>query len=212
MKIKKTQQPVLEVLRKRWSPRSFSGADITAEELATIFEAASCAPSAFNTQPWAYAYAQRGSAAFEKMLACMAPLNSAWAKKASILMLGVVKTTFDDAKFNNNFAEHDMGAANMAMFIQATSMDIYGHTIAGYYADEKQHVPGYPGSVGFEMKKVLENFTIPNGYKPYLFLAFGRLGKPEDLPEEYQKAEKEDRPIRPLAEFVFENDFPILNS
>ncbi|MEK7063286.1 MAG: nitroreductase family protein [Patescibacteria group bacterium] len=207
MKSKKTKNPVHELLRNRWSPRSFSSEDITDTELATILEAAACAPSAFNKQPWQYLYARRGTQTFEKMLSCIAPMNATWAKNAAVLMFGVLTKDFDGGR-TNLWAEHDMGAAEMSMYVQATALGIYGHTIAGYWHDPRNTVDDYPGSVGFDKEEAKKLFVIPKGYEPYDFLAFGRLGAPELLPAEYQEAERADKPIAAIETFAFKDEFP----
>ncbi|MFM2283712.1 MAG: hypothetical protein RL222_1216, partial [Bacteroidota bacterium] len=51
-KLAATQQPVQDLIRKRWSPRAFSSERIATEDLQTILEAASWAASANNEQPW----------------------------------------------------------------------------------------------------------------------------------------------------------------
>ena len=53
----KTEHKVHELIKKRWSARSFSEKEITQEELDTILEAAGWAFSAMNYQPWRYIYA-----------------------------------------------------------------------------------------------------------------------------------------------------------
>jgi len=52
MKEAKTNQPVHELIKKRWSPRSFSSEKILKDDLKTLFEAMSWAASARNAQPW----------------------------------------------------------------------------------------------------------------------------------------------------------------
>ena len=50
----KTEKPVNPLLLNRWSARSFATQQISEQELETILEAASWAPSAMNEQPWRY--------------------------------------------------------------------------------------------------------------------------------------------------------------
>ncbi|MEY4016389.1 MAG: hypothetical protein RLZZ189_186, partial [Pseudomonadota bacterium] len=54
---RKADYPIHSVFTDRWSPRSFSNEAITEDELLTLLEAARWAPSAFNAQPWRFAYA-----------------------------------------------------------------------------------------------------------------------------------------------------------
>ena len=49
-KTAETQTDVHPIIKKRWSPLAFSDKQIGAPEMATLFEAASWAASAFNEQ------------------------------------------------------------------------------------------------------------------------------------------------------------------
>ena len=68
IKIANTQNEVLELIRNRWSPRSFSTKDLNTATVETILEAGSWAPSANNSQPWRFIYALRGTPGFDKMI------------------------------------------------------------------------------------------------------------------------------------------------
>jgi nitroreductase len=47
----KTNNPVIDLIKDRWSPRSFSNKRISQEDMNTILEAASWAFSTSNVQP-----------------------------------------------------------------------------------------------------------------------------------------------------------------
>ena len=47
----KTRFPVLDLIRKRWSPRSYSQKEIVEKDVLTLLEAASWSFSASNLQP-----------------------------------------------------------------------------------------------------------------------------------------------------------------
>jgi nitroreductase len=66
IKIANTQNEVIDLIRNRWSPRSYSAKDLSLATLETILEAGSWAPSANNSQPWRFIYALRGTPGFEK--------------------------------------------------------------------------------------------------------------------------------------------------
>ncbi len=46
---------------ERWSPRAFTGEAVPESELLRMFEAARWAPSSYNSQPWRFVYALRGT-------------------------------------------------------------------------------------------------------------------------------------------------------
>src|SRR5207249_2641010 len=54
-----TQYPIEEILRRRWSPRSFSDLLVEPEKLQSLFEAARWAASSFNEQPWNFIVATK---------------------------------------------------------------------------------------------------------------------------------------------------------
>src|SRR6476661_4281016 len=111
MKTAATTYPVHELIRNRWSPRSFTDQPVSPEQVGQLFEAASWAASAMNLQPWRYIYAHRADTeAFEKLADCLVPGNQPWAPKAAVLVLALAKTQNDDGT-PNGAALHDLGLA-----------------------------------------------------------------------------------------------------
>ena len=86
IKIANTQNEVIDLIRNRWSPRSYSAKDLSLATLKTILEAGSWAPSANNSQPWRFIYALRGTPGFDKLLSALAPGKVPWAKNAGALV------------------------------------------------------------------------------------------------------------------------------
>ncbi|MFD1817737.1 Nitroreductase [Pseudarcicella hirudinis] len=175
-----------EQIRKRWSPRAFSPASILPEDLHTIFEAASWAPSAMNEQPWEYIYAlKENEEGFGKLLSCLVPANAVWAKHAAALVLTIAKHTYAHNGKENPTAFHDLGMANQNLLIQAISMDIYGHPMGG-----------------FDKKKAVELFELKDSESPVCVIALGYLGDPDQLDEGLKTREFSPRKRKELHEFV----------
>ena len=83
--------PIAPLLAQRWSPRGFDADHvINSDELVCIVEAARWAPSAGNTQPWAFAAARRGTEAFAAIHATLAGFNQVWTPAASALLVFAV--------------------------------------------------------------------------------------------------------------------------
>lgn len=78
---------------ERWSPRAYSGAEISEPELFEVLEAARWAPSAYNAQPWHFVYARRGSEGWERLLGLLNEFNRSWAAEASALIFVLSKTS-----------------------------------------------------------------------------------------------------------------------
>ena len=175
-----------ELIRKRWSPRAFSAQPIEAAQMDTILQAASWAPSALNEQPWHYIVALRqNTEGFQRLLNCLNPANALWAKHAGALVLCYVRTTHERDGKENSSAQHDAGLANANLLIQALSMDIYGHIMAG-----------------FDKEKAAAAFNLPSTYVPAYMIALGHLGNADELAEPFKTREQTPRSRKALHEFV----------
>lgn len=183
-KIANTQYPVLDVIRNRWSARSFSEKQITPEQLNTLFEAASWAFSANNAQAWNYIYAFNGSEGFDKLVDCLMPGNQPWAKNASVLLLNIADKWMGDRPYNA--AKHDVGAANATLALQATSMGIYNHVMGG-----------------FSSAKAIETFGIDTEkQEPVVMIALGFLDDADKLEEPFRTRETTPRTRKSIEEFT----------
>ena len=89
-----TTFPVLDIIKNRWSPRSFSGQAISENDINTILEAATWSFSAMNEQPWRYVVAHRGTPLFELFYTALFPGNQPWNKQAGALVLSIQKTNY----------------------------------------------------------------------------------------------------------------------
>jgi nitroreductase len=168
----RTIYPVIDLLRDRWSPRSFSPAAVSETDMHTLLEAASWSFSSGNLQPWYYIYAHRGTEGFNRILGCLSESNQSWAKSAAVLMVGLARLERDPGKPNQK-ARHDLGAANMSLILQARSMNIFGHPMGGY-----------------EASLVYQTLDVdPSVYEPVACIALGYLGNPDQL--EGSQREKE---------------------
>jgi hypothetical protein len=73
------------LLRRRQSPRIFADMPVGPDKLTALFEAARCAPSAYNERPWSFAVAPRDDPArFGPMLDIATRSNRAWAWSAAV--------------------------------------------------------------------------------------------------------------------------------
>lgn len=185
-KIAITKYPVLDLIKNRWSARSFSNKVIAEKDLYTLIEAASWMFSANNEQPWRFVVAEKNTASFEKILNSLNPSNAAWAKNAGAFIVSIAKINFDkEGNPINNWAEHDLGAANAAMILQATSMNITAHPMAG-----------------FDAAKVKEVFELNEYLKPVAIIALGYLDEADKLEEPFKTRELSSRKRKELSEII----------
>jgi nitroreductase len=192
MKPATTAYPVHELIRNRWSPRSFSAEPIAQDTLNQVFEAASWAFSAMNAQPWQYIYAHKADTeAFQKILDTLMPGNQPWAKNAAVLIIALANTTHADGQ-PNGAAMHDLGAANATLFLEATALGIYGHVMGG-----------------FDREKARRDFHLLDNLAPAVVIGLGYLGEAEQLEEPFLSREKAARSRKPVVEFAFQNELPV---
>ena len=180
-----TDYPIHELLQRRWSTRAFSDEPLEAETLCSVFEAARWAPSSGNGQPWSFLVARREQAGeFEKLASVLVPGN-AWARKAAALVLTVAALDRVPGKPNRH-AWHDVGLATENLALQAYSMDLAVHMMAG-----------------FDAAMAREVFSIPERWDPVAMIALGHPGHPDDLPDDIRQKDLAPRQRKPISEFVF---------
>lgn len=180
--------PVHELVRRRWSRRSFSERPINEATLQTLFEAARWAPSSYNEQPWRFVLTRKGSGAFDHLAACLTGNNARWAPDAPVLILSVAKLDVAQTGMPNRHAFHDVGLAVGNLTLQASALDLFVHQMAG-----------------FDVDKAREAFSIPQGYEPVAVLAIGYAGDQNALPDDLRDRELRPRVRKPLRDFVFAN-------
>ena len=187
----RTKHKVIELIKNRWSPRSFSDKDIDQKSINSLFEAASWAASAFNEQPWRFIYATKdNNEVYSKIMATLIEWNQNWAKSAPLLILSIAKLNFTHNNEPNRTALYDLGQAIGQLGLQASSMDLFVHQMSG-----------------FDHEKAEKDFNIPEGYTALSVLAVGYLGKAKDLAEDLKKMELSPRERNELDSFIFKGDF-----
>jgi nitroreductase len=180
--------PIFDLLARRWSPRAFSDRSVDRETLASLFEAARWAPSSGNGQPGSYLVATKDNPVEHERLASVLNPGNAWARKAPVLALSVA--TLHRADKPNRHAYHDVALATENLVIQAVSMGLAVHMMAG-----------------FNVELAREVFEIPARHDPVTMIAIGYPGDPQSLPEDLRQKELAPRQRKPIREFVFSGKF-----
>ena len=180
---------ILEIIQERWSPYAFSSAPVEEFKLKAMFEAASFAPSSSNEQPWMFVLStQDDKKVFNDFVGFLVEGNKVWAKYAYALAISMARTKFSKSGEPNRHSFHDTGMAVSNLLLQAISMDIYVHQMAGYSVD-----------------KVREYFKLGDDIEPVAMMAIGYLGDGSELTPELLKRDEKRRPRKSIAEFVFRN-------
>lgn len=182
-----TTYPILDIIAHRWSSVAFSNRMIEKEKLQSIFEAARWAPSSYNEQPWHFIIATKDDPeGFAKLLSCLVEDNIEWAQHAPVLMMTVAKLNFERNGKPNRHAFHDVGLAAENMVLQATSMGLMAHQMAG-----------------IKPEKVGELFGVPQGYEAVTGIALGYEGDVSFLSPELKQRQLSPRQRKPLEQCVF---------
>ena len=190
-KLAPTDPRVHELIRRRWSPRAFSDREVSSQDLRVLFEAAEWAASSFNEQPWRFIVATRAAQPnWQKLLDCLVEANQTWAKNAPVLMLTAAKRVFTQTGNPNYHALHDTGMALANLMLQASSMGLAAHAMAGFDHDKSRAA-----------------FGIPDDYDLGAAVAIGYPGDPASLPPRLQAAEVAPRTRKPLSDIVFSGDW-----
>jgi nitroreductase len=177
---------VHELIRSRWSPRTYSDKPISNRDLSIIFSAASWAASSYNEQPWRFIVGHKGDETYAQILETLVEFNQSWAKSSPVLILTLAKTTLSKDSAANGWALHDLGAASANMCLQAIALGIHTH-----------------GMAGFDKDKARASFGLPADYVPGTVWALGYLGDPATLPDQMQSMELAPRTRKSLEEIVF---------
>ncbi|GBQ14659.1 nitroreductase [Komagataeibacter rhaeticus] len=191
---RQSDTPVERLILDRWSPRAFTPAPIEEAELLAFLDAGRWAPSAYNSQPWRFIYARRGTADWERFLSWLIPFNHGWAQNASAIVYVASHTVMGSDKAEPAPAPthaFDAGAAAVLVQLQLSRAGWAAHPVSGFDHDLAR--------AGLE---------LPDDYALNAAIVIGRQGDVESLPE-YLRGREAPSSRRPLAEVAFEGRFPV---
>jgi nitroreductase len=179
--------PILDVLGRRWSPRAFASRAVEAHKVRCLFEAVRWSASSYNEQPWSFVATHHAdSDAFSQAISCLAEANRSWASSAGMLVFTFARPTFVRNNKPNSVCLHDVGLAVGNLTIQATSMGLFVHQMAGILPDA-----------------IRELYDVPAEHDPVTAIAIGYAGEAGSLPAELLQAEQAPRDRKQLSEFLF---------
>lgn len=186
-------ESLAEPLRSRWSPSIFDDAHrLSREEVSTLLHAAQWAPSAGNSQPWAFVVAERGSASHDVLVAHLSRGNAGWVPRASLVLVTATQVAPDpdvpdDTRgATGDYAFYDLGQAAAHVSLQARAMGLHAHQFSG-----------------FDKDAVAAGLGVPDHYRVMSGIAVGVRGNPADVPERERDREQRARARRPLADVAW---------
>jgi len=163
-----------------------SGATLTQEELLTLFEAARWAPSSYNEQEWRFLYARRETPHWPLFFGLLLEANQAWCQRAAVLVVVLARKVFTRNSKPNPVHLFDAGSAWENLALQAASMGLVAH-----------------GMAGFNFANARSLLQVPEHFDVAAMVALGRPGNPADLPPELREREVLNN-RRPVAESICE--------
>jgi nitroreductase len=185
--------PIDPLFLERWSPRAFADEAMPAQALMIVLEAARWAPSSYNSQPWRFLYARRGTPHWARFLGLLNEFNQSWAQNAAALVIVVSSETMvppgTDTPVPSHSHSFDAGAAWAQLALQATRSGWQAHAM-----------------VGFDRERAAAELKVPAGFRVEAAIAIGRAGDPATLPEKLRARERpSDR--NPLSDIALEGGF-----
>ncbi len=149
------------LLAGRWSPTAFDPShELGVEEIDLLLEAARWAPSAGNSQPWAFVVGRRGDRTHRRLLAHLAGSSAGWAATASLLVANLSHRFVEDTDWEySEFALYDLGQAVAHMTVQARALGL--------------HVRQFRA---FHRQALADEFAVPGHWEVTTMSAVGRAG------------------------------------
>jgi nitroreductase len=152
--------PLHPLLAARWSPTTFDPEfEVEAAQVVLLLEAARWAPSAGNSQPWAFIVGRRGDATHRRLVRHLAGSSGRWAPSASVLVANLAHRYVPETDWEySEFALYDLGQAVAHMTVQAQAL---GLSVRQFRA--------------FDRDGVAAEFGVPAHWEVTSMSAFGRV-------------------------------------
>jgi nitroreductase len=188
-----TGSPALHpLLAGRWSPTTFDpAAEIDPADVDLLLEAARWAPSAGNSQPWAFVVGRRGDAVHQRLVRHLAGSSARWAPTAGLLIANLAHRYVEGTDWEySEFAHYDLGQAVAHLTVQAAALDL---SVRQFRA--------------FDRDGLAAEFAVPPHWEVTTMAAVGRvppgLGGPDAGSAPPGPAEPADRRRRAAADVLW---------
>jgi nitroreductase len=173
------------LLAGRWSPTVFDSThEVSPTEVELLVEAARWAPSAGNSQPWAFVIGRRGDETHRRLVRYLAGSSARWAPTASLLMANLCHRFVEDTDWDySEFALYDLGQAVAHLTLQARGLDLFVRQFRA-----------------FDRAGVAAEFEVPPHWEVTTMAAVGRVPPPHppDAGGPVAVAERQRRPVDDL--------------
>lgn len=179
------------LLASRWSPARFDTSHVIAEaEVESLLEAARWAPSAGNSQPWAFIVGRRGDVSHARLGRHLAGSSAAWAPAASLLLANLAHRYVEETDWEySEFSVYDLGQAVAHISLQAEALGLSARQFRA-----------------FDRDGVAAEFAVPPHWEVTTMTAIGRAaGKAQSEPAS-PRAGSPLRQRRAVSDIVWQTD------
>ena len=182
-----TDVPIHELLAGRWSPRAYSSEPVSREQIRAVLEAARWAPSSYNMQPWRFVVFDRATdeVAFKKAFATLVPFNQGWNGNTPVLICVTAQTLTAKGEVNR-CAPYDAGAAALSLVLQAHTLGLAAHQMAG-----------------FDVNAFRAAFSVPDNVEVIAMISIAHFGDIDKLDPVLREREKSVRTRLPIGEVAY---------
>lgn len=177
------------IFLERWSRRALSDRPLSAEQIASLFEAARWAPSASNQQPWLFVYASQPES-LSRARALLKEQNQRWASRAPLLIFVFARKQNPETGQPIRTAAFDTGAAWQSLALQAHQLGLSTRAMGGIHLDQTYDVLSVPREE----------------YEAIIGIAVGYPAERESLPPDLHEREQPNS-RKSAREFVFEGRY-----
>jgi nitroreductase len=176
------------LLASRHSPTRFDAShSLHAEEMEALLEAARWAPSAGNSQPWAFIVGARGDDVHRRLISYLAGSSSVWAPEASLLVANLAHRYVEDTDWEySEFAVYDLGQAVSHMTIQAQALGLSARQFRA-----------------FDRAGLEADFGVPDHWEAVTMAAYGRAAGSRATDGKIPLAPTHHRERRPVSDLVW---------
>jgi nitroreductase len=185
----KADHSINSIILSRSSPRAMNGQPLDDETIESLFEAARWAPSAYNSQPWRFIYAKKGTKHFDVFMNLLIEFNQSWCKNAALLAVVISRKTFEHNQNASPTHSYDTGAAWENLALEGASRNLVVH-----------------GMSGFNYDKAKNDLNIPDDYEVLAMFAVGHPAPKETLPDALKEREVPST-RKKLQEITMEGQF-----
>lgn len=180
---------ISSLLAGRNSPRAFGQDVVKKEHIEQVLEAARWAPSSGNRQPWRFLI-RADRASILEMAPCLSRGNQ-WALRAPVLLTLLTRAEESGQSNGIPYAFFDCGLAVMSLIVEAESLGLKAHVMAGW-----------------NREPLMALLRVPPGFDPVVVIALGHPGDPESLEPGLREKERRPRTRKSLDEIRAFDHFP----